>query len=275
MYAEYAHRWLCRAVEEFCEGLPAGKETYLNEIRELTLRLYRARAGNAARYFLDKSPRYHVISSEIMRMFPDAKFVFLWRNPLAIVSSHIETWGAGRWNLYEFVFDLFDGLEALITARRRAGDGACSIQYEDLVAQAPRALEQLFENLGLEFDAGRALRFKDVPMSGRMWDPTGTKRYSELSREPLDRWKKSLASPVRKWWCRRYLRWIGRERLQIMGYDMDALLEQLDSIPLRYATVPSDVGRMLLGLSVRLLEPWVIRGKFAQIVRGERIRTLS
>lgn len=275
MYAEYAHRWLHRAVEEFCEGLPAGKETYLNEIREMTLRLYRAHAGNDARYFLDKSPRYHVISSDIMQLFPDAKFVFLWRNPLAIVSSHIETWGGGRWNLYEFVFDLYDGLGALIAARRQAGDRACSIQYEDLVAEAPRTLERLFGQLGLEFDAERAHRFRDVPMAGRMWDPTGTKRYSELSREPLDRWKDSLASPLRKWWCRRYVRWIGRERLQVMGYDMDALLVQLDSIPVRYATLISDTGRMLFGVFVRLLEPWVMRGKFAQIVRGERIRALS
>jgi hypothetical protein len=275
VYAQYAHRLLHTAIHEFCAGLPEGVASYEQEVRELALRLYRAHAGDGARYFLDKTPRYHVIAGEIVKLFPDAKFIFLWRNPLAIVSSHIETWGGGRWNLYEFIFDLYDGLEALVKARELAGEKAISVRFEDLVQGSPEARERLFRQLGLEFDAKRTSQFQQVQLPGRMWDPTGTKRYRELSQEPVDRWKTTLASPVRKWWCRRYLRWIGSQRLTLMGYDFDSLLRELDAVPSRYATVPSDVLRMLFGLAVRCLEPWVMRDKFRQFMRGERLHALS
>jgi hypothetical protein len=30
-----------------------------------------------------------------------------------------------------------------------------------------------------------------------------------------------MAGPLRQAWCRRYLRWLGAERLALMGYDHD------------------------------------------------------
>jgi hypothetical protein len=35
---------------------------------------------------------------------------------------------------------------------------------------------------------------------------------------------------VRRAWARRYLRWIGEERLAVMGYRLDVLLAELDAI---------------------------------------------
>ncbi len=224
IYAEYAHRVAYKAIEDFCAGLPGGPSDFLQEIKELALRLYRARAHVGAKYFVDKTPRYHVIAPEIVELFPDARFVFLWRNPLAIISSIIETWGAGRWNLYEFEFELFDGLENLIAARLHAGPQACSVRFEDLVGEQPEARQGLFRQLGLEFDAVQAGRFSAVQLAGRMGDKTGVGRYHNLSQEPIARWRRMLGSPIRKMWCRRYLRWIGKERLAVMGYDLDALV---------------------------------------------------
>jgi hypothetical protein len=77
VYAEYGHRVAFEAIEDFCSELPGGSEAYLGEIKELALRLYRLRAKAGTQYFLDKTPRYHVISAEIVRLFDDARFVFL------------------------------------------------------------------------------------------------------------------------------------------------------------------------------------------------------
>lgn len=274
VYAEYSHRTVCTAIEEFCEGLPGGSADYLKEIRETALRLYRLRAGEGARYFLDKSPRYHVVASEIVELFPEGRFIFLWRNPLSIVSSLIETWGKGRWNVYEFEFDLFEGLARLVAARQRAGERACAVQYEAIVGQSSTALEAVFEHLSLGFDAERTRQFSVVEMKGQMRDPTGTEQYQRLSQEPLNRWKSTLASPMRKWWCKRYLRWIGRERLGVMGYDLGNLLDELDAVPSRYKQVPSDILRMIFGVLVRTFEPWILRDKLRRIMRGERLYAL-
>jgi Sulfotransferase family len=271
VYAEYAHRTVYRGIEEFCDGLPGGTSDYLREIREMALHLYRARAGESARFFVDKTPRYHVIASEIVKLFPDARFIFLWRSPLAVVSSLIETWGKGRWNIYHYEFDLYDGLTSLIQARELAGTHGFSLQFRDVVDKTSGAVARVFMYLGLEFDADRTSGFAAVQLPGGMWDPTGTRLYQELSQAPRERWKTTLASPLRKWWCRRYLRWIGKDRLAVMGYDLDQLLADLAGIPTRYKTVFSDIYRMLLGPAIRTFEPWIMRDKFSRLTHGERL----
>ena len=48
-----------------------------------------------------------------------------------------------------------------------------------------------------------------------------------------------MNNPVRKTWCRRYLRWIGLERLAVMGC---VLIAELDALPRFYRRICSDVG---------------------------------
>jgi len=44
------------------------------------------------RFFLDKTPRYYFIIPELKNVFPEAKFIILLRNPLAVLSSILNTW---------------------------------------------------------------------------------------------------------------------------------------------------------------------------------------
>lgn len=272
VYAEYGHRTAIKAFEDFSAGLAGGEDEYLRAVEDLALRLYRDRAGPRARYFIDKTPRYHVVSADIVRAFETGRFIFLWRNPLAIVASMVEIWGHGRWNAYEFDFDLYDGLEGLLEAQSLAGDRALSIRYSEVVAESPVARARLFAYLGLEINEAHPESQQDVRLDGRMGDQVGAQAYRELSREPVSKWKQTLGSPLRKSWCRRYLRWIGRERLQAMGYDLEVLLRDLDEVPANWRTVPSDAWRMVFGYAVRLLEPWIMLDKLASLRHGTRIR---
>jgi hypothetical protein len=86
-------------------------------------------------------------------------------------------------------------------------------------------------HVGLELQAEQLSGFADVELRGRKGDPTGTVSYDALSAEPLTKWRQTIDNPVRQAWCRRYLLWIGRDRLQTMGYDLDALLAELDAAP--------------------------------------------
>jgi hypothetical protein len=261
IYAEYNHTSASRAAEDFCGALPGGREDYVAEVRELALRLYARATPNGESYFLDKTPRYHLISSEILDAFPDGKHVFLWRNPLSIVASIIETWGGGRWNLYRHKVDLFDGLEALISAYEKHRDAVHAVRYEDLLMNPEASWDVVFRYLGLPFDPSVLGRFGDVELGGRKGDPTGTRKYDRISREPLERWRSVLATPTRKAWCRRYLRWLGAERLAIMGYDLEALLDELDALPAAYGRLGSDLWRGAYGLAYDLLEPKILRRK--------------
>jgi hypothetical protein len=271
VYSEYSHRTAFVAIEDFCSDLPGGMGDYLQEIKEFALRLYTRKSRSNARYFVDKTPRYHVLAADIMRLFPESPIIFLWRNPLAIIASMIETWGQGRWNIYEFDFDLYDGLDGLMAGLQQADSRVCSVRYEDLVDSDSATRQRLFGHLGLEYVDSMAAGFSNVRLAGRMGDQSGSRKYDALSRASGEKWRDTLGSPVRKMWCRRYLRWIGKERLKLMGYELDVLLRDLEATPVRLRTVPSDLARMVFGLAVRAFEPWLVRDKFAQVRRGKRL----
>ncbi|RYD54446.1 MAG: sulfotransferase [Verrucomicrobiaceae bacterium] len=61
-------------------------EAYRKGVRELMLGIYDGLA-EGREWFLDKTPRYTLIGEEILATFPDAKFIVLWRHPLAVAAS--------------------------------------------------------------------------------------------------------------------------------------------------------------------------------------------
>ena len=252
---------MVRAVEDFCVELPGGIDDYFEELRTFALRLYAKATHGEARYFLDKTPRYHLVVDDVIRLFPEGKFIFLWRNPLAVIASIIETWGKSKWNLYAYKVDLFDGLENLISAYQAHASQVCAVTYENLLSNSEAEWRRVFTYLELPFNPELLSRFNEVQLSGRMGDPTGVQQYQVLSKEPLEKWKGVLTNPLRKAWCRRYLRWLGSERLAAMGYDLQELLGALDSTSLGMKFVGADICRMAYGLVDCLLETPVIRYK--------------
>lgn len=264
IYAEFDYKTSSTAIQDFCEELPNGRNDYLLEVRELIERLYAKAAGEEVMYFLDKTPRYHLIVNEIFKLFPESKKIFLWRNPLAVMTSIMSTWGRGRWNLYRYKVDLFQGLENLIDAYQTGSDGAASICFEELLVEPERELRRIFSYLELDFDPAWLASFHKVELKGRPGDPTGGSQYQSISQDPLKKWEKAMVNPVRKAWCRSYLKGIGRERLQVMGYDLEGLLAQLDSLPRGTSLMLSDTWRMLYGAAYCLLEPDLAKRKLKE-----------
>jgi len=245
--AEYDHQVLVRAIEDFCLTLPQGTDDYLNEIKHLALRLYTKAAPPNAIYFVDKSPPYSLIASEIISLFPEAKFVFLWRNPLAIAASMMTTWAEVKWNLDYWQVTLDKGLENLIAAYETNQAQVCALRYEDLVSQPEAELQRVFSYLDLDYDPQVVTRFIDVELTGEFVDPTGTRKYHKLSEESLDKWTQIHNNPLRKQWCRRYLQLLGGHRLSVMGYNIDELLSQLEAVPTTRDRLVSDLIRVGLG----------------------------
>ena len=242
--AEYVQVSSARAIRGFADRLPNGIDDYHATVRDLALRLYDLAAGDAqGRYFLDKTPRYHLIVDELFELFPDARFVFLWRNPLAVAASIVDTWAKGRWAVQRWHVDLFDGVTNLTDGFREHEGAALSVRFEDLVGDPLTAWPLLFDHLDLPFDPAVLTAFSELRLDGRMGDPTGVERYRELSTEPLEKWKATMRSPIRKHWARDYLRWIGAERLAIMGFDLEELLRELDTVPSKARGSVSDLVR--------------------------------
>ncbi len=214
-------------IENFSARLPGGFEEYRREMVGTALSLYQDATGGGEKYFLDKTPAYWYIVDEIIESFEDARFVFLWRNPLGIVTSCVETWEDGQWKLRNYRGDLFEGLPTLTRAYERHRDRVFSIRFEDIVGGDGTALPQLFSYLDLDWDPSLLSAFQDVELTGPLGDQTGVARYSGLSDVPLQKWRETICNPVRKAWCARYLEWLGADRLRVMGYDLATLRDEL------------------------------------------------
>jgi hypothetical protein len=260
--AEYGHRTAARAIADFGDSLPGGRDDYLAEVRRSVLALYERAAGDAT-WFLDKTPRYHLVVDEIMGLFPDARFVFLWRNPLAVAASMIESFGRGHWNLDRYDVDLHGGFERLVAAYGRHDPRAAAVRFEDLLADPVAATGGIFDLLELDSGKAAAASFADTSLNGRMGDRTGTASYTEISGEPLERWRVTMANPLRKRWSAAYLRSLGAERLAVIGYDQAALAADVASLQTRPNGLASDAARRVYGFG---------RGRAAARLMGSRSR---
>jgi Sulfotransferase family len=245
--AEYSHQLAHASLNDFLRELPNGRQDYLGVIGAAMTELYRKAAKNGgARYFLDKTPRYALIANELFDMFPDGKFIVLWRNPLAVVASMIETFWQGRWGVSTYSVDLYDGLANLISCSQSHSEKVLTIQYEHFVESPDLELPRIADYLEVKLDSDVLKNFRHVTFTGARGDPTGVKRYDTIDAAPLDKWKAALNNPLRKAWCRRYLRWLGEERLKVMGYDLNVLVRDLDSVRMSTRHVLMDCLKMTI-----------------------------
>ena len=271
VYTNYDHSAAIEAVSDFYTGIEGDRKAFEEEIREFALRLYNKRASSGSLYFLDKTPRYHLIVDEIIQIFPNARFVFLWRNPLAIISSMLNTWHKDRWYLYFFKVDLYDGLENLIAAYSKYKDIAFSVQYESLLTNSQEICVELCEYLDIPFQSEMIEDFQSVQLSGEMGDPTGVKNYSNISSQPIDKWKKSIKNPLRKRWCKSYLNWIGESRLNTMGYNFDTLIKEINETGFSTRRLGYDVILSIYGELYQFLELRLLQDKLRNLSKSNHI----
>lgn len=267
VYAEYGHALAARGIEDFCGLVPGGMDTYRAAIARFATDLYSQASQPGARYFLDKTPRYHLIANELLGAFPQSRVIFLWRNPLAVAASMISTWGGGRWTIHRHRIDLYDGLSSLIRAYDTHQGRAIAVNYESLVCGSQDGWKAIFRHLGLPYQPESLQRFAEIHLPGRLGDPTGVRRYTEVSPEPLTKWRKVMASPVRKRWCQSYLDWLGTTRLAAMGYDKRKLEDDLEHGPSDRAKTVRDLAWVVYGKLATTSKPWIVQERYLRVRR--------
>lgn len=262
-YSEYSHQNSVVAIEELVNTLPDGKDDYYRHVKSLVESLYRHTITDesAPQYFLDKTPRYALICDEVIHTFDDAKFIFLWRNPLAVMSSMIDTWCDGQWKLYHFKIDLFKGMEKLLSTYDQNKSSVLSINYEEFVEHPNKQIERIGEYLGLELNTVASDNISSVLMKGEMGDSTGVRKYQSISSDSIDSWKSTICNPLRKRWCKNYLNWLGPKRLKLIGYDYVDLMKQLNDLPFGFKHLFNDVLYSVYGVIYSFFSLHIIRDK--------------
>ncbi len=270
-YAEYNHTYTQRGFQHLLSEISGGEAAYLQALADFVRGLYGRAAEPGARYFLDKAGALSLVVDEIFRMFPDGKFVFLWRNPLSVISSLMQTWRRGRWNLHEHEIYLFRGIPALVGAYREHEPTVIGLRFEDLVVSPEPVAARVFEYLDLSPAEAVVREFSQQELGGGLGDQPGMRRYRQISTEPLEKWKSVLANPLRKAWCRRYLRFLGQDRLAVMGYERAGLLAELAGLPFSARYLASDLFRMPYAALFKLLDGRILRDKLEDMLKGRRI----
>jgi hypothetical protein len=225
---DYSARLARIGVQDFLSHLPEGEEAYWEAVRLMLGHLYRrALEPSGKRFFLDKTPRYYMILPELRRVFPEAHFVFLLRNPIAVLASIIDTWAPDDCVhcLRPFRHDLAQAPGHIAHAMRQPDGKSTVIRYEDLATQPAPAVARLCRQLRIPFEpamldygsseAGQAaFRFGDTGTVYRKSRPVASR---------IARWKKTLNSPLRKAWAHGYLHSLGPATVTALGYDFDEL----------------------------------------------------
>jgi hypothetical protein len=168
MCAQIATVWLqltgSPVPKERTDGLPPVPEAAVAGIRhtmDLMVGPYLAQRGK--RRYCDKSLGAAEHADVLRAVFPDAKFLCLYRHPMDVVASGIE---ACPWGLNGFGFDSYadssprnsvkalaqfwtDNAALILAVEERLGDRAHRVRYEDLVADPESVAGGIFKFLGV------------------------------------------------------------------------------------------------------------------------------
>lgn len=230
--AEYSHSLACRGIGDFVNNLHRQEKDYYKELNSFIGNLYKMQCRNEENYFLDKTPRYYFIIPEIVKLFPNAKFIFLFRNPIHVLSSIMETWSNGNFgSLHHFDCDLNKGPGMLSEGYKLLKNKSYALQYEEFVSAPEKHLIKICKYLEIDYDNQMLNNFNFQETKGSMGDPTGLRKFNIISTKSLTNWKKSFTTRFRIKHVKKYINSISEEHLILQGYKKNELINSLNQLP--------------------------------------------
>lgn len=225
------------ALLEFLRRIGADESLYLEQVRRTARTLYDAAlSGTGKTRFLDKTPRYFHVLPELRTLFPEAKVVFLVRNPLAVLTSIFDLWDRRGGNLIELFatdarHDLTTAPVRIAEAMRTVFPDAPSVRYEDLVTRPEPEVRGLCERLDLDFepgmlDYGDKLRFRGKAFG----DDKSIRNHDRPVTRYRDAWTGRLDTPFKLQIARRYLSSLGDDLVSDLGYDPREIRRSLAAV---------------------------------------------
>lgn len=215
--------------QAFLATLPEGEEAYVAALRKMLGHLYsRALAGSGKSRFLDKTPRYFFIIPELVRVFPEASYVILYRNPLAVLNSVLVTWVKEQWlGLGHSRADLLEAPGLLLAGQAMLGKRATTLRYEDLVRSPESVMRGLCSFLDLEFEPAM-VDYGTVGLPRWEYaDQSGVYSHTRPDPSHVEQWTTTLADPQVWRIMADTLVALGPSVVRGMGYDYDELAATL------------------------------------------------
>lgn len=230
---DYGHHIARNGMRDMIKNLPMKEDEFDNHISNFVNNVYSSLSGKKDVYFLDKTPRYIFIIPEIAKIFPHAKFIFLFRNPVQIYASILSSFGKGRLKhlgVANFFNELKEGPKMITEGYSQIIERSIALRYEEFVQNPEQNLQVIMEYLNLEYESDMLSQFYKKDLKGVNIDPTGTKMYKKVNIKPLKKWEKIFGSRYRKSVIKNYVKKLDEDVLNIMGYDKIDILKEIDNI---------------------------------------------
>lgn len=241
VFTEYNQSLSSKAIKDFNDNLPRQEDDYFEALSNMITTLYTKQCCDGEDYFLDKTPRYYLIIPEILKLFPEAKFIFLFRNPVHVYASLISSFGNNRLkNLYSTHIDLKVGPELLTKGYKLLAKKAIALTYEDLVKDPEKELRNITKYLDIEFKKELLQNFSHQDTKGSMGDPTGTVLYKAIEKKSLSKWKSVFSNHYRKRILLKYVKNLDADLLRTQGYHKQKIVKEIEQHNVGYGICLKD-----------------------------------
>ena len=224
---EFNGQWARDAINSFFEENCIDKEFYYSALNSFLSSFYnQALLKSDKKIFLDKTPRYYEIASNLIKIFPNAKFIVLYRHPLSVLNSILTTWVKGEIDkLFYFSRDLFVAPKKLTGFVSENKERICLVRYENLVRSPDKEVKKICQYLGVEY-VNNIVRYN----VNHTW-VFGDKKFA-LKNTPdtksLEQWQTQLDVKLKANFFYYYLTELGEELFDSLGYDFSASLKKIE-----------------------------------------------
>ncbi|MBU2582662.1 MAG: sulfotransferase [Alphaproteobacteria bacterium] len=254
--AEYWQDTCAEALDDVFAQLPGGEAEFRRLSSDFIRSTYHGLAENkVATYFLDKTPRYYLIADFLAEVFPDARFIFLFRHPLDVMSSILRSWHKDTFSphLRSNAVDLWRGPELLASASRKLADRGLRVDYEELVTDPEGVIARVGGFLELEFPHDAVEKASAVELSGRMGDPHRGRKYDGVGEGSVGSWSGFVKNPYRRHFLKKYIGRFPEHVLETYGLNRQAILQELSRAPISL----NGLGRDIAGINWFRLSMWL------------------
>lgn len=235
--AEYDALIANQNVGMFLKKLPGGVSVYYEAIRLAALHMYgKALHGTGKKYFIDRNIRYYFFIPEMIRTFPNAKFIVLIRNPIAVFTGVVKKWiKDADWKTFRnYYSDITRSHRYILDAINNCGDRIAVVRYEEMAVNPEKVLKELCQKIEICFEdsmVNYGQRIKN--MSG--FDIVGTGDVTTLCKHSspvskyIDNWPEFLDTSQKVYFAKCWLEDVGREVYEGLGYSYDETMKILNT----------------------------------------------
>ena len=207
-----------------------GLDNFKDDIKKIALSLYNKNTKDNG-FFLDKTPRYYHIIDELYELFPEAKFIFLVRNPLSVFASMLDYNFNGNYLKFlgskDRIEDLFSA-PIKIERALKTHQNNILIKYEDVIENPKKELSRIFNYLEIDLpnDLG-TYKIKDDFVNANAVDTKSLHKHTKPSDSYLDTWQKSINNTQKKILALGYIEELNKRHFDYFEYDLNKITSNL------------------------------------------------